>query len=66
MAALGAARLALVGNNNSSFSEVLYKPNIVKIILPNSNKLDSLMNRFHLWKKIYNHNKPIAQVLNKS
>jgi xylulokinase len=64
MAAFGAARIALIGNNNSNLNEVLYKPTIVKTISPNSNKYETLSNRFMLWKKIYESNKSLAPSLN--
>ena len=64
MAAFGAARIALIGNNNSNLNEVLYKPSIVKTISPNSNKYEMLSNRFKLWKKIYESNKSLAPSFN--
>lgn len=66
MAALGAARLALVGYNQYPVDEILSKPNVIKTILPNSKNSEELIKRFHLWKKIYNQNKSIAQDINQS
>ena len=66
MAALGAARLALVGYNQYPVDEILSKPNVIKTILPNSKNSEELIKRFHLCKKIYNQNKSIAQDINQS
>jgi sugar (pentulose or hexulose) kinase len=64
MAAFGAARIALIGNNNSNLNEVISKPPIVKTISPNFDKYEILSKRFQLWKKIYETNKPLAPSLN--
>ena len=63
MAAFGAARIALIGNNNSNLNEVISKPPIVKTISPNFDKYEILSKRFQLWKKIYETNKPLAPSL---
>ena len=64
MAAFGAARIALIGNNNSNLNEVISKPPIVKTISPDFDKYEILFKRFQLWKKIYETNKPLAPSLN--
>jgi xylulokinase len=63
MAALGAARIALIGDRNSIIEEVLKKPNTLKIINPNTDKYEKLISRFKIWKQVYEHSKPLAPKL---